>query len=134
MNKYAKRGFGARPKVARKRHLQKSTAAEAVFKKPPGEPEYIKIKYASSGCSSVNLFYQDESRFGLLTLLRRMITVKGVKPKVAFLHRLGNLYLFGAFSPFTGLRPLPEMPHCNSGNFQLFLHHRSTINPTAFNL
>ena len=31
-------------------------------------------------CKSINLFFQDESRFGLLTVLRRMITAKGVKP------------------------------------------------------
>jgi transposase len=34
INKYVKRKFGARLKVSRKSHVQKSPAAEAVFKKP----------------------------------------------------------------------------------------------------
>lgn len=34
VNKYVKRKFGARPKVGRKSHVQKSAADEAVFKKP----------------------------------------------------------------------------------------------------
>jgi transposase len=34
VNKYVKRKFGARLKVSRKSHVQKSPAAEAVFKKP----------------------------------------------------------------------------------------------------
>ena len=33
VNKYIKRKFGARPKVARKSHVNKDAAAEAVFKK-----------------------------------------------------------------------------------------------------
>lgn len=87
-----------------------------------------------SGCTSVNLFYQDESRFGLLTVLRKMITARGVKPNVPFLHRFDNLYLFGAFSPFTGCRHLLEMPHCNSEGFQLFLNHLSATNAAEFKI
>lgn len=34
VNKYVKRKFGARLKVGRKSHVQKSPADEAVFKKP----------------------------------------------------------------------------------------------------
>lgn len=34
VNKYVKRKYGARLKVSRKSHVQKSPAAEAVFKKP----------------------------------------------------------------------------------------------------
>ncbi len=34
VNKYVKRKFGARLKVSRKSHMQKSPADEAVFKKP----------------------------------------------------------------------------------------------------
>jgi hypothetical protein len=80
------------------------------------------------------LFFHDESRFGLLTILRRMITAKGVKPVAPFLHRFDNLYLFGAFSPITGEGCLLEMPHCNSHTFQLFLDHLSSQNPSEFKI
>ncbi len=87
-----------------------------------------------SDCESINLYFQDESRFGLLTILRRMITAKGVKPVAPFLHRFDNLYLFGAFSPITGSTCLLELPHCNSQTFQLFLDQLSKQNATEFKI
>jgi len=87
-----------------------------------------------SGCSSINLYFEDESRFGLLTVLRRMITAKGVKPVAPFLHRFDNLYLFGAFSPITGHSVLLEMPHCNSHTFQEFINYLSRQRPSEFKI
>jgi transposase len=82
----------------------------------------------------MNLYFEDESRFGLLTILRRMITAKGVKPVAPFLHRFDNLYLFGAFSPITGDSFLLEMPHCNSQNFQAFIDHMANQSPGEFKI
>ena len=96
--------------------------------------ESLKVKYEVSGCSSINLYFQDESRFGLLTVLRRIITAKGVKPVAPFLHRFDNLYLFGAFSPITGSSCLLEMPHCNSQTFQFFINEMSWQNPGEFKI
>ena len=92
------------------------------------------IKYEVSNCTSINLYFEDESRYGLLTILRRMITAKGIKPVAPYLHRFDNLYLFGAFSPITGDRHLLEMPHCNSTNFQVFLDHISSQQPGEFKI
>ena len=97
-----------------------------------GKLEALQVKFEVSGCSSINLYFQDESRFGLLTVLRRMITAKGVKPVAPFLHRFDNLYLFGAFSPITGESCLLELPHCNSATFQVFINELSKKNPTEF--
>jgi transposase len=80
------------------------------------------------------LFFQDESRFGLLTVLRRMLTAKGVKPVAPFLHRFDNLYLFGAFSPITGCRHLLEMPHCNADTFQYFIDYMAQQNAAEFKI
>ena len=96
--------------------------------------ESLKVKFEMSGCTSINVYFEDESCFGLLTVLRRMITAKGIKPVAPFLHRFDNLYLFGAFSPITGTSYLLEMPHCNSHTFQLFLDHLSNQNPTEFKI
>lgn len=63
-----------------------------------------------------------------------MITAKGVKPVAPYLHRFNNLYLFGAFSPFTGDSCLLEMPHCNSNTFQVFLDHIAAQNPSEFKI
>jgi transposase len=99
-----------------------------------GKVEALKVKFEVSGCSSINLYFQDESRFGLLTILRRMITAKGVKPVAPFLHRFDNLYLFGAFSPITGESLMLEMPHCNSVAFQVFIDKLSFQNPSEFKI
>ena len=87
-----------------------------------------------SGCTTINLYFEDESRFGLLTILRRMITAKGIKPVAPFLHRFDNLYLFGAFSPITGSSCLLEMPHCNSQTFRVFINQLSLQNPEEFKI
>lgn len=94
----------------------------------------LQAKYEVSGCSSINLFFQDESRFGLLTILRRMITARGVKPVAPFLHRFDNLYLFGAFSPITGSSCLLELPHCNSHTFQVFINQMATQDAGEFKI
>lgn len=43
-----------------------------------------------------------------------------------------SLYLFGAFSPFTGEHFELELPHCNTEMFQLFLDEFSKKNPDEF--
>jgi putative transposase len=94
----------------------------------------LQVKFEVSGCNNINPYFEDESRFGLLTVLRRMITAKGIKPVAPFLHRFDNLYLFGAFSPITGSSCLLEMPYCNSETFQVFINHMSLQNPEEFKI
>jgi transposase len=75
------------------------------------------------------LYFQDESRFGLITKEGRMLTAKGVKP-VCISHQVYNsTWLFGMFSPITGDHWLMEFPACNTENFQLFLNEVSAENP-----
>ena len=99
-----------------------------------GKFKSLQVKYEVSGCRGINLYFEDESRFGLLTILRRMITAKGVKPVAPFLHRFDNMYLFGAFSPITGDSCLLEMPHCNSQTFQVFIDQMAAQNPYEFKI
>jgi len=50
--------------------------------------EHIKnTRYNNRDFTSVNLYYQDESRFGLLTRQRRVLTARGVKPVCPFQHK-----------------------------------------------
>jgi len=97
-----------------------------------GKLESLQVKFEVSGCKSINLYFQDESRFGLLTVLRRMITAKGIKPVAPYLHRFDNLYLFGAFSPISGDKYLLEMPYCNSHTFQIFIDYMAVLKPEEF--
>lgn len=96
------------------------------------ELEHIKHKYTKNNYTSINLYFQDESRFGLMTILRRMITARGVKPVASYHHKFKNLYLFGAFSAIDGAHFLLEMPYCNSDTFQSFLDQFSIQRPNEF--
>ena len=78
-------------------------------------------KFQSCDFKAVNIYFQDESRFGLLTIQRRILTIRGVKPLQPYQHKFKNLYLFGAFSPITGTHFTLELPKCNADCFQLYL-------------
>ena len=69
----------------------------------------------------MRIFVQDESRFGLLPVLRRRITIKGVKPLLPIQHVFENYYLYGAIEPKSGDSFFLEMPYLNSDCFQIFL-------------
>jgi transposase len=104
------------------------------LKKLSQELKHIKHKQIKSSCTSVNLYFQDESRFGLMTILRRMITARGVKPIASYQHKFKNLYLFGAFSGIDGAHFLLEMPYCNSDTFQIFLDQFAAYRPEEFKI
>jgi DDE superfamily endonuclease len=69
----------------------------------------------------IKLFVEDESRFGLMTVLRRRITLKGVKPKAPYQHDFSNTYLYGAVAPLTGESFFLEFPILNTQCFQIFI-------------
>ena len=60
------------------------------------------IKEKSSKFKKFNLYFQDESRFGLKTHVGRCLTSRGVKPIVQYQHAFKNTYLYGSFSPING--------------------------------
>ena len=109
-------------------------ALRRYLKKLSEELEHIKHKQIKSGCTSTNMLCQDESRFGLMTILRRMITAMGIKPTAPYQHKFKNLYLFGAFSLIDGTHFLLEMPYCNSDTFQVFIDMLAQQKPEEFKI
>ncbi len=91
-------------------------------------------KFCFSDCSSINLYACDESRFGLLSIPRRCLTAKGIKPVLPYQHRFQNCYLFGAYSPVNGDSLTLEMPYCNTECFQIFLDTLSEQQPEEFKI
>ena len=79
--------------------------------------------------STVNIYFQDESRFGLFTRNGKMITAKGVQGICNYHHEFKNMYLFGAFSPITGDAFLLELPECNTDMFQLYINNFAEQKP-----
>lgn len=62
------------------------------------------------------------------------LTAKGVKPLCTFQQVFKSLYLFGAYSPFTGDHFELELPHCNTDNFEMFLNEFSKVKPEEFKI
>ncbi|MBW3623226.1 MAG: IS630 family transposase [Armatimonadetes bacterium] len=82
----------------------------------------------------IRLWSPDESRFGLITVQRRRITRKGVKPIGAFQQKFESFYLYGAVEPATGESYFQEADPCNSQSFGEYLKGLSEAFPDSFNL
>jgi len=66
---------------------------------------------------SINLYFQDESRFGLMTKNIKTLTGRGVKPICPFQQVFKSPYLFGEFSPITVDSLQLILLGCNGDNF-----------------
>jgi transposase len=69
----------------------------------------------------VNLYFQDESRFGLKTHVGRCLTAKGTKPIVKYKHAFKNTYLYGSFSPIDGNYFIYEIEGTSSEIFYKYI-------------
>jgi transposase len=70
---------------------------------------------------------QDETRVGLKTETGKVITAKGVKPKVTVQWRRENFWIYGAIDPLTGEHFFHEYPKLNGQYFQEFLDWLSPL-------
>ena len=86
------------------------------------------------GYQQWRVWTQDESRCGLLPILRHRITARGVQPLVSSAYRFESLYLYGTVEPQTGQSFFLELPTLNTEGFQLFLDHFAAAHPTEFHL
>lgn len=82
----------------------------------------------------VKVFAQDETRLGLLPIIRRRITACGVQPVATVTHKFDNFYLYGAVEPTTGESFFLELPYLNSFTFQLWLDGFRAAFPDSYNL
>lgn len=69
----------------------------------------------------IHYLCQDETRLGLKTESGKVITAKGVKPKVAVQWGRENFWIYGAIAPLSGDHFLHEYPKLNGEYFQQFL-------------
>jgi transposase len=82
----------------------------------------------------LKVFAQDETRLGLLPVVRRRITARGVQPVATVTHQFDNFYLYGAVEPTTGASFFLELPYLNSRAFQLWLDGFAATFPQSLNL
>lgn len=82
----------------------------------------------------MKVFAQDESRLGLMTILRRIITSKGVKPIAPVQHPYKTFYLYGVVEPLTGHHFFFVFSHLDTSCFQAFIHLVAAQFPDTFNI
>ena len=95
----------------------------------PIELNQIRISLDTNNYTSVNLYFQDESRFGLMTHIGRCLTAKGIKPIVKYQHAFKNTYLYGSFSPIDGDSFVYEIEGTTSEIFYKYLVEFSKYRP-----
>jgi DDE superfamily endonuclease len=88
------------------------------------KPEYEQIRY----------FAQDESRFGLKTVVGRMITSLGIKPLGNWQWQFKAFWLYGAVEPMTGEQFFLQFTHVDSACYQMFLDAFSQAYPDTLKI
>lgn len=107
----------------------------AQFQSTLGAHLQVRVDRAQQhGYPQWRLWTQDESRCGLLPIVRRRITARGVQPLLSSAYRFESLYLYGAVEPLTGASFFLELPLLNTQGFQLFLDHFAATDPSSFHL
>jgi len=83
---------------------------------------------------TINLFFQDEARFGLKTLVGYCLSSIGVRPKVKYQHKFANTYLWGSYSPINGDSFVWEINGVDSFVFEAYLKEFSKQNPKEYKI
>lgn len=80
------------------------------------------------------VYFQDESRFGLMTVLRRGLTLAGVKPIGAYQHRFIYRYCYGLVEPLSGDKFFVTAPQVNTLFFEFLLQEFSQQEPQIYKI
>jgi transposase len=102
------------------------------FLKLPDTLSQIRISLNKDKYDSINIYYQDESRFGLKTFVGRCLSVVGVRPLVNYQHKFENTYLWGSYSPITGDSFVWEINGVDAKIFEAYLKELSRFKPKEF--
>lgn len=87
-----------------------------------------------SSALPLEVWAMDESRFGLHTIQRRRLTLRGVKPIGRYQHDFANFYVYGAVAPRTGDGYFEAHAAFNATTFQGFLTQLAAARPNTFNV
>ena len=87
-----------------------------------------------SDFQNARVFSQDETRYGLLPVVGRRITLPGIKPVAKIDYGYESVYLYGAVEPLTGERFFYELSHLTADCFQIFFNKFSQAFPETLNL
>lgn len=80
------------------------------------------------------VYFQDESRFGLMTVPRRTITLTGVKPVGPYQHRFIYRYCYSLVEPMQGDHFFVTAPQVNTLYFDYMLQEFSLHEPAVYKI
>jgi transposase len=86
-------------------------------------------RLAQQSAPPLKLWALDEARFGLQTVRRRRLTLRGVKPIGAVQHRFENFYVYGAVCPTSGEGYFAAQRKMSQSNFAAFVRELSEHQP-----
>lgn len=82
----------------------------------------------------MNLYFQDESRFGLMSHMGSCISAKGVRPVINYGHKFSSTYLYGSYSPIDGDSFVWEVNGVSTQIFEAYLKALSLHRPSEFKI
>lgn len=82
----------------------------------------------------MNLYFQDEAMFGLMTHVVRYLIARGIKLIVKYKHTFQNTYLYGSYLPVDGDAFVYELENTNSKIFEAYLKKLSEHRPQQFKI
>ena len=82
----------------------------------------------------IRYFVEDESRFGLKTIVGRLITASGVKPIGQWQWLFKAFWLYGAVEPKTGESFFLQFSHVDTQCYPRFLSEFSPTYPNSLNI
>jgi len=80
----------------------------------------------------LQVMFQDESRFGRINDIKRCWSYKGNRPEVAKQIIREYSYIYGAFSPMTGVSDMLILPSMTLECMSIFLRELSIRHPNKF--
>ena len=80
------------------------------------------------------VFAQDETRLGLLPVIRRRMTACGVPPVATITYQFDHFSLYGAVEPTTGAHFFLELPSLHSRAFQLWVDGFAATLPESLHI
>ena len=105
-----------------------------LLKKLPDLLNNVKTSLYKGDFSDVNLYFQDESRFGLMTHTGKCLTASGIKPIVSYQHKFKTTYLYGSYSPINGDSFVWEINGVSTSVFESYLKHFSQYKPKEYKI
>lgn len=88
----------------------------------------------NSTYDTVNLYFQDESRFGLKTVVGKCLSLVGSRPLVGYQHKFSNTYLWGSYSPIDGNSFVWEINGVDTKIFETYLENFSKHRPHEYKI